>query len=80
MAGARVTGRGRTVAARAALSAADVRSDGAGSDVCVEGANWVPLVERTPTVKYMILTFASQQQRYLNQQITRLQASPGTAR
>jgi hypothetical protein len=46
----------------AALSAADVRSGGIGSDVCEEGANGVPLVERTQTVKYMILTFASQQQ------------------
>ena len=44
------------------LSAADVRSGGIGSDVCEEGANRVPLVERTQTVKYMILTFASQQQ------------------
>jgi hypothetical protein len=39
-----------------------VRSGGIGSDVCEEGANVVPLVERTQTVKYMILTFASQQQ------------------
>jgi hypothetical protein len=46
----------------AVLSAADVRSGGIGSDVCEEGANRVPLVERTQTVKYMILTFASQQQ------------------
>jgi hypothetical protein len=44
------------------LSAADVRSGGIGSDVCEEGANGVPLVERTQTVKYMILAFASQQQ------------------
>jgi hypothetical protein len=63
------------------LRAADgVRSGGIGSDVCEKGANRVPLVGRTQTMKYMILTFASQQQRYLNQQITRLQASPGTAR
>ena len=48
--------------AGAALSAADVRSGGIDSDVCEEGANGVPLVERTQTVKYMILTFASQQQ------------------
>jgi len=39
-----------------------VRSGGTGSDVCEEGANGVLPIERTQTVKYMILTFASQQQ------------------
>jgi len=37
-----------------------VRLSGVGSDLCQEGANLVPLIERTLTVKYMILTFASQ--------------------
>ena len=45
------------------MRAADsVRSAGISSDVCDEGANRVPPSERTQTVKYMILTFASQQQ------------------
>jgi hypothetical protein len=46
-----------------AMSAADdVRSSGVGSDVCEDGTNCVPTAGRTQTVKYMILTFASQQQ------------------
>jgi len=45
------------------LRAADgVRSGSIGSDVCDEDADRVPPSERTQTVKYMILTFASQQQ------------------
>jgi hypothetical protein len=35
---------------------------GAGSDVCEDGTNWVPTAGRTQAVKYMIMTFASQQQ------------------
>jgi hypothetical protein len=37
-----------------------VRSAGFGSDVCEDGTNRVPLIERTLTVKYMILVFASE--------------------
>ena len=40
----------------------DVRSSCAGSDVCEDGTNGVPTAGRTQAVKYMILTFASQQQ------------------
>lgn len=41
--------------------AGGVRLDGIGSDVCIAGADRAPLAGRTQTVKYMILTFASQQ-------------------
>jgi hypothetical protein len=46
----------------AAGLAGSVRSGGVGSDVCEDGTTWVLTTGRTPTVKYMILTFASQQQ------------------
>ena len=42
--------------------AGSVRSGGVGSDLSEDGTNWVPTTGRTQTVKYMILTFASQKQ------------------